>query len=224
MFFISCGIDTKEKFVGKGRIGWPNGPDIRPFCWVGQRHPLKNAKTPALKIIFQNFVFALKFEQKSKYNVVLGGNSTDFSICAGDVPELSRRCPGDVPEMSRRCPGVVPEMSRRCPGDVPEMSRRCPGDVPEDSWMSPTCGLFQIPKIRVFFVFSWFWSNFFVFVFCVVFFAGFVRFGTEKFVEFNSVCKIPFVLFAVQSVPSIFCFTVVLRCFTCLCFSLPPWE
>ena len=46
----------------------------------------------------------------------------------------------------------------------------------------------------------------------------------KKLVEFNSVCKIPFVLFAVQSVPSIFGFTVVLRGFACLRCSLPPWE
>ena len=105
------------------------------------------------------------------------------------------------------------------------MSRRCPEDVPEDSRMSPTCGLFQILKILVFFLFfPRFWSNCFVFVFCVVFLGGFVRLALKKLVEFNSVCKIPFVLFAVQSVPNIFCFTIVLRCFACLCFSLPPWE
>ena len=148
---------------------------------MGQRHPQNNAKTPALKIIFQNFAFALKFEQKSKYNVVLGGEFHRFF-------NLCWRCPGVVPEMSRRCPGVVPEMSRRCPGDVPEMSRRCPGDVPEDSWMSPTCGLFQIPKIRVFFfVFSLVLVQFFCFcVLCCFFLGGFVRFGIEK------ICRIQF--------------------------------
>ena len=60
--------------------------------------------------------------------------------------------------------------------------------------MSPTCGLFQIPKIRVFLLFfPWFWSNFFVFVFCVVFLGGFVPFGTEKTYRIqvrlqNSIC------------------------------------
>ena len=134
---------------------------------MGQRHPLKNAKAPELKIIFQNFGCALQFEQKIQMQRRFGGGIPQIlqfvpeisRSCPGDVPDMSRRCPG-VPELSRRCPGDVPDMSRRFPGDVPDMSRRCPGDVPEDSRMSPTCGLLQIPKIRVFLFFPRFWSNF----------------------------------------------------------------
>ena len=101
---------------------------------------------------------------------------------------LCRRCPAVVPEMSRRCPGVVPEMSRRCPGDVPEMSRRCPGDIPEDSWMSPTCGLFQIPKIRVFFfVFSLVLVQFFLFLCFVLFF-----WGVLSVLALKKTCRIQF--------------------------------
>ena len=78
-----------------------------------------------------------------------------------------------------------------------------------------------------FLFFPWFWSIFLFLCFVLFFFlggGGVSALALKKFVEFNSVCKIPFVLFAVQSVPSIFCFTVALRCFTCLCFSFPPWE
>ena len=181
-----------------------------PFFWVGQRHPLKNTKTPTLKIIFQYFGCALKFEHKVQIQRLLG-------VKFHKIFNLSQRCPGVVPELSRRCPGVVPEMSRRCPGDVPEMSRRCPGDVPEDSRTSPTCGLFQIPKIR-FFLFFFFQVLVEFFCFCV--FCGFLGvlsvLALKRLVAFDSVYKSPFVLFVVQSIPSIFCFTVVLRCFSLL--------
>ena len=185
--------------MGKRRIGWPNGPDIGPCFGVGQRHPLKNTKTPALKLIFQNFGCALKFEQKIQHNVVLGVIFHKFF-------NLSRSCPGDVPEMSRRCPGDVPEMSRRCSGGVPEMSRRIPGRPSH-------VACFRFRRLVFFLFFSWFWSNCFVFVFFVVF--GFCPFlALKRLVAFNSVCKNPSVLFVVQSVPSIFCFAVVLRCFS----------
>ena len=99
---------------------------------------------------------------------------------------MSRRCPGDVPEMSQRCPGVVPEMSRRIPGRPPHVVS------------------FRFRRFVFFFFSARFWSNFSNFcMFCVVFFV-FLRFGIENFVAFNSFCKIPFALFAVQSVPSIF--------------------
>ena len=127
---------------------------------------------------------------------------------------LCRRCPGVVPEMSRRCPGVVPEMSRRCPGDVPEMSR----SVPEMSRRIPGCPphvvCFRFRRFVFFFVFSLVLVQFFCFCVLCCFLGVLSVLALKKLVEFNSVCKIPFVLFAVQSVPSIFCFTVVLRCFT----------
>ena len=73
--------------------------------------------------------------------------------------------------------------------------------------MSPTCGLFQIPKIRVFFCFFSGFGPIFLFLCFVLCFGGVLSvLALKKLVEFNSVCKIPLVLFAVQSVPSFFMF------------------
>ena len=110
--------------------------------------------------------------------------------------------------MSRRCPGDVPEMSRRCPGDVPEVSRRCPGGFPD----VPHMWLVSNSEDSCFF---WFWSNIFFVFFFFVFGVSSVL-ALKRLVAFNSICKSPFVLFVVQSLPSIFCFTVVLCCFSLL--------
>ena len=122
---------------------------------------------------------------------------------------MSRSCPGDVPEMSRRCPGDVPEMSPRCPGGVPEMSRRIPGRPPH-----VVCFRFRRFIFWVFF-FPGF-GRIFLFLCVFVVFWGFVRFGIEKTCRIQFRLQNPFVLFVVQSIPSIFCFTVVLRCFSLL--------
>ena len=114
-------------------------------------------------------------------------------------------------------------MSRRCPGDVPEVSQRCRGGFPDvpHMWLvsnsEVSCFLLFF-FFCFFFIFSRFWSNFLVLCVCVFFFlggGGSSVLALKKFVAFNSVCKNPFVLF-VQSVPNIFCFTVVLCCFSLL--------
>ena len=159
--------------MGKGRIGWLNGPDIRPFLG-GAKAPTEKRKNTSIKTFFPKFWLRAQIWAKTPNTTSFWGwNSTDSS-------NLSRSCPGDVPEMSRSCPGDVPEMSRRCPGDVPEMSRRCPG--------------FRFRRFVFFFcVFLRFWLFFFVFfVFCVLLcFLGFSPFWHWK----NLSHSIPFAKF-----------------------------
>ena len=81
--------------------------------------------------------------------------------------------------------------------------------------MSPTCGLFQIPKIRVFLRFSLVLVLFFKFLCFVLFFwGGFVHFGTEKhllisipFAKFHLFCLLfnQFQFYLFHSCSALFC-------------------
>ena len=91
--------------MGKGRIGWSNGPDIRQFLGWGKKHPGKNAK----------------HRHKKQYSKILVARSS-----LGKKFQIQRRFGGEIPLILQICP----ELPRRCPGDVPEMSRRIPGRPP----------------------------------------------------------------------------------------------